>query len=193
MDQDIKEIIDHLKGEIKKDWAFFGACGVIVGYLFLFDGFLKKEGISAEEQSWPVELFADFMSLNAFGFSFWGLIVMGAVATIAASAGLHLPRLEAAVKHVEVRLAQFASSIISFAFGISAIAVLHSLCNFSAGGVKLALLIFFTNCLLFGGFVAASAVARKIKPFGFWWGATIMLGITVLIFGYLMVNGSKLT
>lgn len=188
MDQKIKYVVDRLYAEIKKDLLFFGLCGIVVGYLFIFHSRLKEKGIT-QGNNWADSLFSDFVSLNAFGLVFFGLIGVAAIATILKELGFQLPRLEAAVIHLETRLAQITSAIISFTLGLSALALFHSVMTVTLGGIKLALLAFLFDMLLLSGFFSAVLVVKRNKPFDKWWGAAIMLAFVAGFLVWFIVAG----
>lgn len=190
MDPDYKYVTDRLTTEIRKDIWFFGLCGAFVGYFLVLHSRLKEEGV-AHGESWANELFSDFVSFNAFGLVFLGLIIVASAATVAHSRGKQLPKLEATVRHLETRLTQIASSIISFTLGLSALALFHSLMTVTAAGVKLALLIILFNGLLFSGFSTAVLIARRTKPFDTWWASSIAFALAVGALSWLIVMGAK--
>jgi hypothetical protein len=151
---------------------------------------LKEEGV-AHGESWANELISDFVSFNAFSLVFFGLIIVASTATIAQSRGRQWPKLEAAVHHLETRLTQFASSIISFTLGLSALALFHSLMTVTAAGVMLAFFIVLLNMLLFSGFSTAVLIANRTKPFDTRLAASIALGVTVGVLSLLIMMGAK--
>ena len=191
MDQEISGILKRLTDEIQKDWKFFSGCGAIVGYFFLVDDRLREQGIATGSESWANALFSDFMSFNAFGFVFMGLIALGTIATVASSLGHKWLRLEATVLHLEERLAQIASSIITFAIGLSVLALLHSVFTLTSGGAKLASLVVIFNAMLIGGFVTGSAITRRIKPFDTWWVAILFFCGALFAVALFIVKGTK--
>lgn len=190
MDTDYKYLIDRLGAEIRKDFYFFGLCGAFVGYFLVLHSRLKEEGV-AHGESWPKELFSDFVSFNAFCLVLIGLIMVASVATVANSRGKQWPKLEAAAHHLETRLTQIASSIISFTLGLSASALVHSLMTVTVAGLRLALLIVIFNGLLFSGFSLAVLIARRTKPFDTWWAACIAFATAVGLLSWLIVMGPR--
>jgi len=190
MPQEIKAIAIRLLAEIRKDIYFFGPCGAVVGLLMLWQFKLTTFGV-ATGQAWPTELFSDFVSFNAFTLVFIGLIAISSVSTLARTFGRPLPRLEATVIHLEERLSQIASSIISFTLGLSALALVHALLTLEKGGFALALLVLLFNWLIFCGFVAAAAIARRIEPFNKWGPALLALVGALFFIGWLLLKGIK--
>lgn len=190
MDADYKYVVDRLSTEIRKDIWFFGFCGVFVGYFLVMHSRLKEEGV-AHGESWGNELFADFVSFNAFGLVYIGLIMVASAVTIAQSMGRQWPKLEAAVHHLEARFTQITSSIISFTWGLAALALLHSLVTVTSSGLGLALLIVIFNVLLFVGFSTAVLIARRTKPFDSWWASSLALAGAVGALSWLIVMGAK--
>jgi hypothetical protein len=190
MDSDIKAIVDRLTGEIKKDLIFFGMCGAIVGYFMILHSRLKEEGF-VNGDGWANSLFNDFVSFNAFGFVFVGLIAIGSISTIALSCGFKWPRLVAVVEHLETRLAQISSAIISFTAGLSFMALLHAGLTISAGGILFSVLIVSFNGLLFVGFFTALVIARGIKPWGSLPFAILSLLMAIAALVWFIVAGIK--
>ncbi len=166
--QEIKAVTARLLAEVRKDFPFFAICGFVVGMLMIWQYGLKKPGI-ARGESWPKQLFADFVSLNAFSFVFLGLIAVGTVATTVKATGCHWARLERAVEHLEFRLAQLASSIISFTFGVSILAIIQCFRHEKEGYGELVTALALFNFLVFASFVVAALVARRTVPFDRWW------------------------
>ncbi|WP_426321220.1 hypothetical protein [Pseudoduganella sp. R-43] len=185
---DFKLIAGRLVTEIRKDIFFFGTCGVVVGLLMLWQFKLKTLGV-ATGKAWPTELFSDFVSFNAFTLVFVGLIAIAAASTLFRSFGFPLPRLEALVAHLEERLSQIASSIISFTLGLSALALLHAVLTLEQGGLALALLVMIFDCVIFFGFVTAGAIARRVAPFDQRGPSLLALGGSVIFVGICLVNG----
>ena len=190
MDNSFKVIASKLFCEIKKDILFFGGCGAFTGYFLLIHTRLKEHGITSGEP-WGNSLLSDFISFNAFGLVFIGLIFVGAISTIAQHLGADWPKLDAAIVHLENRLAQIASSIISFTFGLSALSLAHSFFTISPDGIKLIPFILFFNAILFIGFSTAVIVARRNPPFEKWWTALLILLFAVWALSYIIITGTK--
>jgi hypothetical protein len=168
VDAEIRTVVLRLKEELLKDLTFFGACGFAVGWLMLVQYRQKQSGI-APKDSWADALFSDFVSFNAFGLVFVGLLALGSAVTCLAALNVRSPRLERVVEHLQVRLAQLASSIIAFTLGLSLTALGHSLFTVTAGGIGLSLMIALFNSMLVVGFGSAMLVARRRPPFDRWW------------------------
>jgi hypothetical protein len=115
IDVEIKTVALGLKQELLKDLPFFGACGFAVGWLMLVQYRLTQSGMGPKE-SLADALFSDFVAFNAFG-PVLGLLALGAAVTCLAALNVRRPRLEEVVDHLQVRLAQLASSIIAFTLG----------------------------------------------------------------------------
>jgi hypothetical protein len=77
MDNEIKAVARALWQEIKKDLPFFGICGFLVGWLMIVQFRLKETGMAPKKDSWADALFSDFVSFNAFGLVFVGLLGLG--------------------------------------------------------------------------------------------------------------------
>src|SRR5262249_11629842 len=162
-------VIGKLWTEVKKDIAFFGSCGFVVGCILVLRKRLMELGI-AYGKDWADILFSGFFSFEAYAFIFLALIIVASTDTILKSLGVHSPRLVTAVIHIENRLAQVASSIISFVSGLAVVSLLHSLWTQTLSGIKLfCLLLYFITFLVFI-FSTAAFVSHRFKPFDRWWG-----------------------
>jgi len=138
----------------------------------------KLSGI-APKDSWADALFSDFVSFNAFGLVFVGLLALGSAVTCLAALDIRWHGLERVVEHLQVRLAQLASSIIAFTLGLSMTALGHSLFTITAGGIGLALLIALFDAMLVVGFISAMLVARRRPPFDRWWVGVVFLVLAI--------------
>jgi hypothetical protein len=105
MDNEIKAVALALWKEIKKDLPFFGICGFLVGWLMIVQFRLKEIGVAPKE-SWADALFSDFVSFNAFGLVFVGLLGLGSLVTCLHALGINWLKLESSVAHLESRLAR---------------------------------------------------------------------------------------
>jgi hypothetical protein len=190
MDTEIRTLAQNLLREVFKDLPFFGSCGAAVGWLMVAQHQLKQGGVAPKE-SWADALFSDFVSFNAFGLVFVGLLALGALATCLAAFDVVWARLDRVVVHLQERLAQLSSSIISFTLGLSAFSLLHSVFTVTAGGAALAVLVVLFNCLLVVGFGCASLVARRNPPFDRWWVGVSMLALAVLAVAWFIFMGAK--
>jgi hypothetical protein len=174
MDAEIKTVALGLKQELLKDLPFFGACGVAVGWLMLIQYRLTQNGMGPKD-SLADALFSDFVSFNAFGLVFLGLLALGSAVTCLAALNVRWLGLERVVDHLQVRLAQLASSIISFTLGLSVTALGHSVLTVTADGIRLFLLIALFDAMLVVGFISAMVVARRKPPFDRWWVGVMFL------------------
>jgi hypothetical protein len=174
IDVEIRTVALGLKQELLKDLPFFGACGFAVGWLMLVQYRLTQNGIGPKD-SLADALFADFVSFNAFGLVFLGLLALGSAVTCLAALNVRSPRLELMVDHLQVRLGQLASSIIAFTMGLSLTALCHSLLTITAGGIGLFLMIGLFDAMLVVGFGSAMLVARRRPPFDRWWVGVMFL------------------
>ena len=190
MNQEIKSVVLSLGKEIKKDLPFFGICGFLVGWLMIVQFRLKETGV-APKDSWADALFSDFVSFNAFGLVFVGLLGIASFVTCINACGCRFPKLESMVAHLEVRLTQLASSIISFTIGLSCCSVAHAFFTVSAKGGLLALLIVLFDGLIVSGFVSASLTARRSPPFDKWFVTLGMLGIALVLVACFVFYGTK--
>jgi hypothetical protein len=164
MKDEIKPAVVALNTQIKKDIWFFAFVGFSVGFMTFWQHGLKQAGW-AEGQSWPYELFTDFVSVYAFLFIFLGLIFIGTVASAATIFSLPLRRLDEAVAHLESRLIQCVSAMICFLMGFSAAFSMHWLSTPNIPDIVLVLGMFALMGILFCGSIAASIIARRVKPF----------------------------
>lgn len=190
MEAEIRAVAGSLLREVRKDLPFFGGCGFAVGLLMVAQYRLNENGI-APKDSWPDALFSDFVSFNAFGLVFVGLLALGALATCLAALNIGWHKLEQVVAHLEERLAQLASSIISFTLGLSTLALLHSGYTSTASGAVLAVMVVMFDCLLIVGFVSAALVARSRPPFDRWWFGVVFLTLSVAAAAWFIFRGVK--
>ena len=190
MDKEIREILSRFLCEMRKDIWFFASCGALVGFLMIGQFRLREMGI-AEGESWPSALFEDFVSFNAFGLIFIGLLGLGGAAAVLNAVGITWRRLENTVTHLESRLVQIASAIMSFTVGISVSALVQSLFTTSLGGIKLTVMILLFNAMLFVGFYSSALVARRVGPFDRWWASLLMLVFALGMAIWLVVRGSS--
>jgi len=189
MDPYLKLALDRFTVEFKKDILFFGACGVVVGLFMVWQARLKELGL-VKDPKWATDLFTDFMSFNAFGLIFFGYLLLGCFASVFAGLGHPKPRLEAAVNHMETRLAQIASTIVSFLAGLLALVSLYSVLNLDSGGLKLLGLAVFFAFLIVGSFAMAMMVGRRTKPFDKWWVALLSSLTVAGTLAWLLIQGS---
>jgi hypothetical protein len=161
-----------------------------VGWLMVAQVRLKEFG-SAPKESWAEALFSDFVSFNAFGLVFVGLLGLGSLVTCLRALEISWPRLEGAVVHLEVRLAQLASSIISFTIGLSLFAVLHAAVTITGQGALLAIVVALFDGLIIVGFVSAALVARRPPPFDRWYVGLGMLVAALAAITYFVFYGTK--
>lgn len=190
MDNHIKAVGSALWQEVKKDLLFFGACGFFVGWLMVAQFRLKEIG-AAPKDSWADTLFSDFISFNAFGLVFVGLLGLGALNTTLQALKVSWPRLEKSVIHLETRLAQLASSIISFTIGLSLFSSAHALFTITAQGVFLAFVIVLFDVLIVAGFMSAALVARRPPPFDRWYVGSGMLLASLAAVTLFILYGTK--
>lgn len=190
MDDHIKAVVSALWQEIKKDLPFFGICGLTVGWLMVAQFRLKEIG-AAPKESWADALFSDFVSFNAFGLVFVGLLGLGSLLTCLHALKINWPRLERSVAHLEARLAQLASSIISFTIGLSLFAGIHAAVTITAHGAALAFVIALFDILIVVGFMSAALVARRPPPFDRWYVGLGMLAASLVAITWFVLYGTK--
>jgi hypothetical protein len=190
MDDHIKAVAIALWQEVKKDLPFFGICGFFVGWLMVVQFRLKEIG-AAPNESWADVLFSDFISFNAFGLIFVGLLGLGSLITCLHALKISWPHLERSVAHLEVRLAQLASSIISFTIGLSLFSSAHALFTITAQGVVLAFVIALFDGLIVVGFMSAALVARRPPPFDRWYVGSGMFAASLAAITWFVFYGTK--
>ena len=188
MDKEIRQILCRLLHEVRKDIWFFASCGALVGFLMIWQFRLREMGI-AEGESWANALFEDFISFNAFGLIFIGLLGLGSSAAVLNAVGITWRRLENTVEHLELRLVQIASAIMSFTVGVSGSALAHSLFTATLGGIRVTVMILLFNALLFVGFYSSALIARRVEPFDRWWASMLMLIFALGMTIWLVVRG----
>jgi len=181
MKDKFRAIVVDLGQEVRKDLWFFASCGVFVSLLMILRFDLKQMGVAAS-RSWPGALFSDFVPFNVFYLVFIGLLAVGSIATILNTRGLRWRRLDAAILHLESRLTQIVSAIISFAAGMSVSVLFYSLLTMTWNGAILAAIIVALNIIMFMGFLWASLVARRIEPFD-----RLLISLLALLLAFALV------
>lgn len=181
-------MIKKLINEIKKDIGFFGFSGLLAGFLMLLQYNLKQYNINPDD-SLADALFSDFISFNAFGFIFIGLIILGAFSTLLKKIGIYWDRLDSLIQHAEERLTQLGSSIISFTIGLSAVAITHALCTKTHSGYILAFLFFLLDLIIITGFMTAMLITKEQILSERWWFPPVLLIVATLLLAYIMIYG----
>lgn len=190
VDDHIKMVGSVLWQEIKKDLPFFGICGLAVGGLMVVQLHFKKIGVIPEE-SWADDLFSDFVSFNAFSLVFVGLLGFGSVLTCLRALKINWPQLERSVAHLEVRLTQLVSSIISFTIGLSLFSGIHAVCTITTQGAALIFIIVLFDALIVVGFMLATLVARHLPPFDRWYVSLGMFSVYLAIIALFVLCGTR--
>ena len=174
MDADLKAALHRFLDELKNDIWFFGGCGFFVGLFMVWQSRLKELGL-AKDPKWASDLFSDFMSLNAFGLVFYGYLLLACLSTAFTDLGRPMPYLDRMVAHMEMRLAQVASSLVAFSIGLLALVALYSILNLDSGGARLVALASLFSVFIAGTFAIALAVGRRTEPFNRWWVALMSM------------------
>jgi hypothetical protein len=187
---ELKLAFDRILSEIKKDMWFFGLCGMFVGLFMVWQFRFRVLGI-AENPRWASDVFADFMSVNAFCLISFGYLILACISTMLKDLGCSWPKLELAVNHVESRLVQIVSSMVSFMAGLLVVFTIYTGLVLDSSGLWVAFLAILFSVLVIGGFVAAVLVGHRTKPFDSWWAALLILLVTVSSLGWLLIQGHK--
>ena len=137
--------------------------------------------------SWPNILFSEFISLEVFGLIFLSLITLGSLNAALLKSGVAW--LNATVLHVELRLAQYASTIISFTAGLALIAALHSAFTFTGQGALFLLGLVVFDVFLAGLFLVAGVFARRARPFHLLRVSVPVMLLSLVMIGVLLVWG----
>ena len=188
MDTNLMAAFLLFKEEIKRDLLFFGSCGFAVGLFTVWQARLSELGVG-KNAKWASELFADFISFNAFGLVFLGYLFFACLSTVLADIGRPSATLDAAVSHSETRLMHMASSITAFMLGVLALVILYSALRLDLGGLKLIALSALFCILVVAAFFTALAVGRRSPPFNRWWAAVLCAGLAIAILGWLLIQG----
>ncbi|MDF3031192.1 MAG: hypothetical protein K0R03_1750 [Moraxellaceae bacterium] len=187
---ELKPAFARLRQEIRNDLPFFASCGFAVGLLLVWQARLKKSG-GFRLSGWSDQLFADFVSANAFAFVMLGYLLLAGLSAALADLGHADARLERMVAHVEDRLAQLASAVISFIAGLMGFIFLYAFINLDAGGFRLlGAAIFFAAIMMFG-FLAAALAGQRVEPFNRWWGALLCIAIALGTLWHLLIHGIR--
>ena len=189
MENTITTTAKALLSEMRKDITFFGACGVLTGLLMVWQHRLQVIGVG-KDTAFSMNLFSDFVSFSAFGLIFIGLVALGTIQTIILRFGWHWRWLASTVAHLEGRLTQFASTIVSFMLGLLAIALLYSFLNLETDGARLAVIAIPFCFVICAGHVAAIAIVRREPPFEKWWAALFFFASALVLLTILILRGT---
>lgn len=173
---EIKDLLKTLWLEIKEDCLFFGTCGFLVGLLQVLQFRMRAFGI-APKDPWPDSLRSDFMPLSAFLLMYFVLLGMGALPPIFKLFRPECSLLNRVLLHLERRLAQLLSVVISFSAGLAVFSLTYACCTITGTGLRLALLLLALNGVLLLGYFVAVHVARGNSPFDRWWGGMLVLAL----------------
>jgi hypothetical protein len=190
MDEDVKAACQTLGQELKKDWWFFGGCGACVGLFIQWEPRLQALGV-AEDPEWALTLFTDFVSINAFAFVFFAYLLLASIASLLAA--LHRPqrKLEFTVTHIEARLTQITSSILSFVAGLGLFALFASFFGLHSEGLILFGVLAALAAFLCFSAVLGIVVGRRTPPFHLWPCSLLLLVLSCIALVYLLANGGK--
>lgn len=190
MSKELEVALRGLSEEIKKDIYFFGLTGAIVALLMVWQERFKELGI-AKTPHWANDLFSDLMSVNAFGFIFFGYLIISCLANIADKAGHPSSKLENMVIHLEMRFSQMASAIISFLIGFTGFIILYSFIDFDLSGLKLIGLIIGLSFFIIGSYMCAVMVGRRTEPWNNLWVSVLSLMALGLDLWWLLIQNAK--
>lgn len=190
MDPDLKLVLDKFLAELKKDIYFFGGCGFTVALFMIWQARLQELGVT-KSPHWANELFSDFLSFNAFGLIFFGYLLLACIVNTSIGLGYSLPKLASAVSHMESRLTQIASSIISFMIGLLTLVVIYSILNLDGGGLKLIFLAFVFSFFVMGSLTAALLIGHRTEPYNIWWVSVIVFVVLACVLAWLLIQGGK--
>lgn len=185
MDSDIKKPFLRLWKEARKDFPFFGSCGLLVGLISVWQSRVREIGIS-ENPDWANHLLSDFISINAFGLIFFVYLALGCVNTIASRVGISGAFFGRVIFHAERRLAQFGSAMICFMIGLQVFVALVSIVNLDSGGVALLAISMLLSGFIISAYVAGSLVVQRVEPFNHPVAATLILVLTLAVLGWLI-------
>ena len=183
-----KYVHARLWPELKHDVWFFIPCGVVAGLLSIVHVRLKVWGIAQGEDWAAKDIMLDFLSMNAFLLIWIGLIVLEAIWTLMKKPGMHMPRFEAINAHIESRLFQLTSAMLSFILGLIVVALGHAACNKTTTGVRLTVTLMVIAVQLLGACLCSSMVKFIDKR----WSALLMLVFAVGIIVCLLVWGKDM-
>jgi hypothetical protein len=138
---------------------------------------------------WAKELFADFMSFNAFGLIFFGYLLIACTLAFCEDLGFSFPKLERAVSHVELRLTQIASAMLCFISGLIALVLVYSFLNLDYSGFSLIFLTVLFALFIVSSLFIALSVGRRSQPFDKWWVAIIFMMLLTIVLWWLLLQG----
>lgn len=160
----------------KKERIVFGFVGMYLACLFMIQDHFWIETPS-DTESWPMAVFLDFIPWHAYAFVFAIFLMAGSIAQVSGHFNWSCcDKLKAIAKHVEYRLIQIASLVISFISGFAVTGscyifivttLIQSLCF---AGVMLWLIVMVLLILA----IPIISFNLKIKPWNKWWGQSII-------------------
>ncbi len=180
INDDLRRSISRLKQEVENDIYFFGACGLAVGVMLIWEGRFKELGILNNSQ-WARALFNDFLPGRAFGFIFAVYVLFGVIAN---SYGCSSEKINNLIKHIGNRLHQIGSSIISFALGFSAFASICFLIRFELDGIILSVIAFLFASFFTEIIILAEFLTQRKNPFD----KSFAVIIVIILLNYLSIQ-----
>lgn len=162
IDPGLKEVLENFISEIRKDLIFFGSCGCIVALFMIWRWELKQYGIEPGGNFEEI-LLADFVSFNAFVFVFLGYLILSCATNILNDLNFPLEILKKVVTHIESRLCQISSTIISFLIGVYASIAVYTIISKPVGGFRLVIYLTLSIFVIFLATIYGLMIGRRMK------------------------------
>jgi hypothetical protein len=185
INDDLKNSISRLKQELEKDIYFFGACGLVVGIMFIWQDRFNEFGIF-KNSKWALGLFHDFIPWRAFLFILSCYMLLRMV-----SDRCNIEKLDAITLHISDRFYQFGSSIISFVLGLSLFSFGYFLVHIDLSAIRLSAITFIFSSFFAGIIVMMEVFAHTVregKIYNSSFGLTVLFSLLNYIFIKLLAN-----
>ncbi len=184
-------LVSRFLAEFKKDIHFFGLCGLVLALLMLWPGTVFNQGSDAN-QNWFSSLFAEFVSFEIFAFIFLMYLYPACIATIFSDLGLQPTRLNKVLLHLEMRMTQIASGLVSFLVGFVLVVAVYAVPFFDETVLEFIAAAVSISLFSFGCLLVAFMVGMRAKPFDRWWAALLlMIAVSLIIYCVLLTDCSR--
>jgi hypothetical protein len=161
INDDLKNSVSLLQQEVKKDIYFFGACGFVVGIMFIWQIRFKELGIF-DNPKFASIIFSDFLAGYTFSFILALYMLSGLIVNFL---GCNNVKLQTVRSHIGNRFYQVGSVIISFLVGFSSFTFIYFLIRLELNGIFLAIIAFLLASFLAETIFIADLLVLRKKPF----------------------------
>lgn len=144
----------QLRTELAKDAIFFGATGMLIGLLHLYE--FRLFGGEGNGTTLSDELLGDYFSEKALGFQMLGCMFMGGLIGLGRAFEPLRAILDGLYEHARMRLLQVASPMICMSVGIGLFSSAHAVRTGEGHGLGLAMmLLIFVALIVFASVLPA--------------------------------------